>query len=270
VLPGAKCEDGWIVNLGNQSITEEVIDIHEFTGLFRTKLNNLEGMFQSRDCFYKEVLEANEGFTVVHKSTIWETCGTTDAVREGYLRLTDDQHFFDLVKTQEGCATAPQQANHPIINDLPSGETTQKKGVNLSRSQQVPVIIGFSLAALFVLYQIIARFKRRQTHYVKSPRTGKDLWMDLAGGTFQANNLQSSSDEDAFSDVDLTSPRLNRSPQNNTPEPVTTMTDAAKEGRSVRGMYRVGVYRDSPSKPKPQKGDSELEFKIKCLESEFS
>lgn len=275
VLPKTECQNDWIAGLEDQTTRDERVNLGEFTGLPLSQQNELEGMFQGRDCYYKDKLESDNGFKVVHEEAVWVKCGTSDSEKDRYHQLTDNEHFFDLIKTQIGCGKSRGKA--PVVPSLPAvftGTTAQ----SFWETHEISLLVLSVLVATFLTYQLIARFKRRQTHYVKSPRRGEDMWIDFADGAFKIeNNLRSPNNDDEdgpLTDVDLMSPEYkNRAKADalDSPEALDPMTAAAKEGKSVRGMYRVGLYQDVSSvKNTPQKGDSDIEIKIKTLENEFA
>ena len=269
VLPNVKCVNETIVGLEHELIIhDENTDFESFRVLPTDEAYDLEGIFQTRDCYYQTSAVANANFSFVHMSGIWEECGgeMTNSERESFQELAKDVNFLNLIKAQERCSTTLQQSPQPAAT---TSSTHQVQVDHTLTSREKTLVGGVMLISMFVMYQIIARHKRRQTHTVKSPRTGEDVWSDFANDAAHIENLRGvSSEDESFSDVDLRSPGFKRSPRGSE---ASSMAEAAKEGRSVRGMYRVGLYQNSPSsKHKPHRGDSDFEFKIKSLEREFA
>lgn len=258
VLSNTECSNELVFNLNKEVTKLEAIDLTKFDGLTPYQQNELEGLFQGRDCYYQKMLEEDKGFSVLHRMTVWEECSTIEAQREHYKDLTNDEYFYNLVQEQKGCRDDPAKF-------LQKGE---------QRQRGLSILFAILFAVIFCLYHIIARIKRRQTHYVKSPK-GQDVWIDFgdAHEGFQGPNLkETGSGDDSFDDVDLASPHNKRGVTTDGKDNHVTesMAAAAREGRSVRGRYRVGLYQDSWSgKTHLEKGD-DLEFEIKSLEREFA
>jgi hypothetical protein len=283
VLPGTSCKDGWIVGLEDETTEEETVNLGEFDGLDSFTMNELEGIFQSRDCHYQEMLESDEGFAVVHQEAVWEKCGTTEEEKDRYHQLTDVEHFFDLIKTQVGCGASLGEA--PRVPVVVADDLKTEEDDFWTSESSLGVLAACLLVLIFLSYCIIKRFRARpgysrsprmaQEWKKRSPKSGEDIWIDFVEGGAVENNLRSpSNDEDEkFTDVDLTSPQYKnrtKTADGKADKPADPMAAAAKKGTSVRGMYRVGQYQDSPSvKLKPQKGDSNMEIEIKNLESEL-
>lgn len=273
LMPLVQCENGWIRELQNQTTEREIVNLQEFKALPPQKMNELEGMFLARDCHYRNLLQSDDSFFAINKERIWNECEDSDYAQGRYEQLTDPKYFFDLMKTQVGCSQSPGPVSLPGPHDydpsLDAGLSTIEDSFEWN-GIAVAVLVLAIVAFLYTIYSIVARSKRRQTRTVRSP---KQNWIDF---TDEAFNLQSPSKEDedgsiAFDDVDLKSPALNKKEAAvKTPEAPSALVVTARQGISVRGVYEVGRYQDSPTiKLRPQKGDSELEHEIKNLEAEF-
>jgi hypothetical protein len=214
-------------------------------------------MFLARDCYYRDFLETDESFLAIHKSTLWSDCENSDYAQSRYKQLTDAELFLDLIKTQVGCS----QLQGPI--SLPGADGSLMDG------SAIMLVVAAALTILFMIYVGVTRSKRRQTRTVGSPKRN---WINDDQDAFNLQSPTMEYGEITFEDVDLKSPRFTRQQvADATSAPVSTLVAIARQGRSVRDVYKVGHRLDSPAvQIRRHKGDSELEIKIKSLEAEIS
>ena len=97
------CDDGWVAGMkGKNSGAPQSYEINE---LRSHEKEDLEQLFRSRDCLYKQELEVDIGttqFQIVNQEQIWKDCANHYAF-EYKEALGDVDFFFDAIRSQRGC-----------------------------------------------------------------------------------------------------------------------------------------------------------------------
>lgn len=255
VLSNVNCNGGFVTGLKNERFLSET---SEAISSIEEVQAASEMLFTKRDCYYEEALVRDDRVRLVHPVSMWTDCDSDAEAKQEYSELASHDHFYQELKDINGCDSAKG----------PKWKFAEQESAKLI---SFLLIASFIIACIVIAFQQVGKYFRSQSNYVRSP-TGKpdaSMWVDFADEAFQVGNLKTNSDDDddAFTDVDLMSPQAAQAggkPKN------AKILAVAKEGRSVRDTYRVGMYQSSPAtKSKPQKGDSQYECNIKKLEQEL-
>lgn len=284
VLSGTKCSDGWVTNLNDITYSTDNQEkglSSDALGISTDDWSALETMFRDRDCYYRQNLKSDGGFAVIHQHSVWNDCTTSETDLARYELLATQCNLVDAIKSQMNCSDFDTDSN--IYVHKLHDESTEKK--------VFAIVVLVTLICYFVFDQI-GRYKRRQTHYVKSPKTGRTVWMDFAEkpSPESVKNLHDIADEDdKFSDVDLHSPKLRilsptsffrsptgTSPQNsggsksNNSSPTNLSGATPKNGSN---SFRVGLFQKTPifnHSRRPRDNNNSLDLSIQNLERELS
>jgi len=104
---GVPCDDGWLVSADQQILQNRKSGDPE---LSETQLHEIEELFLQRDCTYRQLLEDDPNFSVIHKDQLWARCDSLqfdDASR-------DTTVLLNKLRSQVKCdvaAAAPPDSN---------------------------------------------------------------------------------------------------------------------------------------------------------------
>ena len=100
---GVSCDDGWVAGMKEKN--PGAPQSYEINELRSHEKEDLEQLFRSRDCLYKQELEVDIGktqFKIVNQEQIWKDCANHYAF-EYKEALGDVDFFFDAIRSQRGC-----------------------------------------------------------------------------------------------------------------------------------------------------------------------
>lgn len=182
---GVDCEDEWITDLGPTGHN----DNNDMSNMWEDKdAEELERIFQRRDCAYKGDLIENESFQVIRQSELWKYCSNNSS-SETRENLMDTDFFLDVIKSQQGCGSQSNEVLDILSQapppPLPSTKT--KKGTEVILWIFIPLMMITLAVTVGVL--LIRRRRRKSSSKAShgenteglfnkgtSSRSGKVCW----------------------------------------------------------------------------------------------
>jgi hypothetical protein len=201
VLHGVDCEDGWISDLA-EYVSFENSPQNRSSEWEETDAQDLERVFQRRDCAYKPDLLSNaggrnSGFEVVRQSALWRDCNAAhdSSIRED---LMDADFFVDIIKSQQGCGSQSNEVSD-ILWPRPSSSMSTTK---TTKETVLWVVIPMTIIILSVTVGMFLIRKRRSA----SPRVLDGLFKGTSGSKWAFRNHHSSEEGSTEGSSDDESP----------------------------------------------------------------
>lgn len=161
VMDGVPCQGGWVDGLEGERV--ERPETQRIDELSEVERNDLEQLFQLRDCYYQLDAESNSRFRSLYKNGLWKYCSEKN--RKKYERLADTDFFLNALRELEDCSTEDVDLSSFLSEDFGSSDSDGVSGVLIA---VIASLASALLIALCVMYRKC--WKTRKS--VKSPSDG--------------------------------------------------------------------------------------------------
>ena len=118
------CDEGWVAGMKDE--TSKAPGSHSMNELNEYEKEELEQLFLSRDCLYKQELEVDIGtnqFQIVNQENIWSDCKKHYSF-EFKKAMGDVDFFLDAIRSQRGCGRADVDLSEVLAAGNSSNLTT--------------------------------------------------------------------------------------------------------------------------------------------------
>ncbi len=185
------------------------IDVHPTTisssepsieGLTTLQEERLESYFTDRDCFFRnDLMHDDPGFRVLFKSTLWNTCDTSQALTEYYDRLTEPNYLWNLVQSQVTCQGDNDNTNMTGIPNLNANQVVEQDISQVASSLEKQTLSGVKLISILcaivaifvgiVRYRKFRRSKQEQNQVLRQWKRSNDLDPEFLATTISSSVL---------------------------------------------------------------------------------